>query len=203
MKYMINKKYGLTIQSFEGQLQQHNYVIKQGTHCLHPPTCVLYYQDSCEYYHDDYEIVKSIDLQWFKKIGCKLCINCIIDSLACSGEFTNFRFFENELDKTNNYNLPNYPLNPSEIIKSKKPVNLAYDIFETLLKQNNHLVINEIIKKCDHYNKIYIIYIKNKINLVWIKYELCKNCINPNKETIENFEYKLFSIYDGECNLYL
>jgi hypothetical protein len=93
---------------FDGPITYHC----QESKCGRFENCMMYVQDSDEYYGPK---TKSSDITWSKRYCCDKCLDDIMGCILCGGHYTNMRIFKNNEDISKDFDYSCYNLDPNEI----------------------------------------------------------------------------------------
>jgi hypothetical protein len=84
------------------ELIRDNYAVIERS-CTHQiRNWVMFIHDTRDWNHEED--------QWIKDTNCERCCKQFMESLACSGEYLNFRLFINDIDKSDRYHLQQTPV---------------------------------------------------------------------------------------------
>ena len=95
-----DEKFKTDQQKFEELLKEKNmscFTHNYSCECMDEP------EEGWTYYVQDCLCCETDGNDWWKSSGCKKCIICSFDGLACGGHYGNFRCFDNGKDVSNEY----------------------------------------------------------------------------------------------------
>jgi len=89
----------------------------QESKCGKFENCIIYVQDSDEYYGPK---TKSSDITWSKRYCCDKCLDSIMGCILCGGHYTNMRIFKNNEDISKDFDYSCSNLDPNEIFNNEE-----------------------------------------------------------------------------------